>query len=662
MNAQEQEIRILNELIKSKLKQEDFSNKKLLQYEKETIIKHLSKIKNFISKIKENLDLKKKILFEKIISENVNNENLFSNKMLMIKDVKSNKSTTYSSNKQSLEKNQKIFSNESINFIEKNKIYDFKELEKENINIINKQDDNILFHKKIHFVKNTIHEIKCEDGNKLIKENYETNQYYKTYTFKESNIHNSSNIVFKDQVISKKNTLEKLDDDEIFNKFEYSIFHKEENSLNNFSQKFHKQNKKNYFNHNNILNNDSTILTFQVNKHHKFLLKSKINFLYKKIIFYISFKKFLLIKHIIFIRNKMALRLQTYFRMQKKRKQLINIFEKDKYCYMIKSKLKYAKHLQLKVLFKDKSEKKLEFEMCPIRNTLVLYIEKKFIQEPKYYVNFIADGNTIIDPLYASHYDSKGNFYNIIDFQKLEEEQREKELERDYFYGLKGIESLKEKNKGFFGQKQNLTNNDENEYNYLYSKNIYKDKNLENFSGEFSYRDDSSLDFSGLNNCYKSSQKNSKNKLKTNISKKKHYKLNNNNENGNSSDDYEEEKTSQIKFENLFKRKNEQDNYSYIEKNYPDRFNTSVEEFESQRKQKKSFGTDMNLTNLKKRNSIAFPNANERSSFNINSNNFKHVYSFANLNPQKSILKSPSSGSKPNIPKRVSFGKVQFSC
>lgn len=46
-------------------------------------------------------------------------------------------------------------------------------------------------------------------------------------------------------------------------------------------------------------------------------------------------------------------------------------------------------------------------------------------------VNFIADDKVVIDSAYRADYDSKSSFYNVIDFTKLEQEEKEKNYEKE---------------------------------------------------------------------------------------------------------------------------------------------------------------------------------------------------------------------------------------
>ena len=294
----------------------------------------------------------------------------------------------------------------------------------------------------------------------------------------------------------------------------------------------------------------------------------KIKNIFSKFIIFEKFKKFLLIKKILILRESKIIQIQSYYRMSCKRKQISVIIEKNKLCYLIKCKIKYAKNVELKVLFNDKTEKRLNFELCPIREIFILYIEKKLIHESKYYVNFIADGNIIIDPLYRSDYDKDGNFYNIIDFNKLDEEQKEQENEKEYFYGQSYLDMLKSKKKQNF-----LTEN----------LNFYNEENKLEHSDAIS-----------------------------------------------------------------------QNQYSNEMSDNLDNIDFSMEDVDL-KNQRKNYGTE---TNLKKRNSLIF-NGNKKNSFTIKSG-LKYNLSTANLAAPKSILKSPNS-SRVSIPKRVSFGNVQFS-
>jgi len=389
--------------------------------------------------------------------------------------------------------------------------------------------------------------------------------------------------------------------------------------------------------------------------------KAKLSFFYKKLNIFLHYKKFILIKQIVLQRERAALKLQSYLRMAKKRKQAIYIVEKSRECYLIKCKIKLAKNVQLKVLLNDKTEKCLDFDLCPIRNTHVLYIEKKLVHEPKYYVNFIADGNIIIDPLYRTDYDKEGNFFNIIDFEKLEEEERERELERDYFYSQKGLDTLKQQNQDFFERKQfepqssgnncqtsNIIKSEIKNFGFIITNLINKDMDL---TSEFnSSKDDSGIDYSSDSN------------IKNGI-------LNNNNQNSYRNHTHSDEEKDK---ENINSHYNNTVSFSdnRYEKDLDDNCRLiahapiqEYDKYDNERTPKKDLGNDMNLIKLKKRNSIEISGLYKRNSLiNINKGaGIKHVFSTMNIKPQKSILKSPSSGCKKNIPKRVSFGNVQFS-
>ena len=58
-----------------------------------------------------------------------------------------------------------------------------------------------------------------------------------------------------------------------------------------------------------------------------------------------------------------------------------------------------------------------------------MHILKRVSQGCTYKVNFIADKKTVIDPMFRTDYDQKGNFYNIIDFKTIEVEEKRKLME-----------------------------------------------------------------------------------------------------------------------------------------------------------------------------------------------------------------------------------------
>ena len=169
---------------------------------------------------------------------------------------------------------------------------------------------------------------------------------------------------------------------------------------------------------------------------------------------------FILLKHILIIRKYAKEKImKAYLRHLNKKKQLIQIIknkirydlknslnkiitsylnysfrinakkiiEKEKSHFKILCMIKSAKIVQIKVYsHSDKDNKILNFDFCSIQQCFVLYIKKSTVSLSTFKVNFIADGKIVIDPMYRAHYDEKGNFFNIIDFKKINELENER--------------------------------------------------------------------------------------------------------------------------------------------------------------------------------------------------------------------------------------------
>lgn len=121
--------------------------------------------------------------------------------------------------------------------------------------------------------------------------------------------------------------------------------------------------------------------------------------------------------------------IKSNFKMFISRKKVKKIIQKNKDYFSIISERKNYTSLSLKVI-KDDKEVILNFKFCKLRNVFVLYILRALALGTIYRVNFIADGKTIIDPMYRTDYDDKGNFFNIIDFNLIELQERKQKEER----------------------------------------------------------------------------------------------------------------------------------------------------------------------------------------------------------------------------------------
>ena len=87
--------------------------------------------------------------------------------------------------------------------------------------------------------------------------------------------------------------------------------------------------------------------------------------------------------------------------------------KKEKKSYILTYPFK-AEKVQIKI-YKDKSFKKYNYFICPIRKYFITYIDKKQIEAGEYLCHIIVDNNVKIDNRYK--YINKNNvIYNLISF------------------------------------------------------------------------------------------------------------------------------------------------------------------------------------------------------------------------------------------------------
>ena len=133
-------------------------------------------------------------------------------------------------------------------------------------------------------------------------------------------------------------------------------------------------------------------------------------------------------------------------------KEVRRLIMKEEENFCIVSKIKNVKKLMMQVFVKDEKIKNFEFEYCKIRKAFVLYIQRKTAKGSVYKVQFIADKRVVIDPVYRTDYDKKGNFYNLIDFILIEKKEKnhKEEKERIMKYLLEKFYKEKELDYIFF--------------------------------------------------------------------------------------------------------------------------------------------------------------------------------------------------------------------
>jgi hypothetical protein len=142
-------------------------------------------------------------------------------------------------------------------------------------------------------------------------------------------------------------------------------------------------------------------------------------------------KEILLYSLIIKLRSYNIMYLQEKLKNLKFQKDVRRIIAKNRDYYCIECKIKNVKSVSLQVFLKNDTTKIFEFEYCKIRKVFVLYILRSLACGAVFRVHFLADDKVIIDPMFRTDYDDKGNFYNLIDFVQIEGEERNKNEEKE---------------------------------------------------------------------------------------------------------------------------------------------------------------------------------------------------------------------------------------
>jgi hypothetical protein len=160
-----------------------------------------------------------------------------------------------------------------------------------------------------------------------------------------------------------------------------------------------------------------------------------------------------LIQQIIKQRKEKAEKIQNAFRIYINPKKIKALLEREKDNFCIMSNIKYVKSLKLKIFLTGTVYKVVDFDYCKVRNNFIIYIPRNLVKNKKLKVNFISDDKVLIDSSFRTEYDSNGVFYNIIDFNKIEqeEEKQKKCYEETIYYNnltfLRQLEIMEKDNK-----------------------------------------------------------------------------------------------------------------------------------------------------------------------------------------------------------------------
>ena len=126
------------------------------------------------------------------------------------------------------------------------------------------------------------------------------------------------------------------------------------------------------------------------------------------------YKKNLIIKKILKIRNDSVLLIQNKFRALTFTKKVKEIIQKEKKSYVLTYPFK-AESVQIKIYMKM-SYKLYNYFICPVRKYFVLYIDKNSINSGEYLCHLIVNNNIILDKRYKYIVDKKNILYNLISF------------------------------------------------------------------------------------------------------------------------------------------------------------------------------------------------------------------------------------------------------
>ena len=124
------------------------------------------------------------------------------------------------------------------------------------------------------------------------------------------------------------------------------------------------------------------------------------------------YKKNLIIKKILKIRNDSVLLIQNKFRLLIFNKKVKEIIKKEKKSYVLTYPYK-AETVQIKI-YMNMSYKLYNYFICPIRKYFVLYIDKGSIDAGEYLCHMIVNNNVILDKRYKYIVDKNNILYNLI--------------------------------------------------------------------------------------------------------------------------------------------------------------------------------------------------------------------------------------------------------
>ena len=178
------------------------------------------------------------------------------------------------------------------------------------------------------------------------------------------------------------------------------------------------------------------------------------------------YKKNLIIKKILKIRNDSVLLIQNKFRLLIFNKKVKEIIKKEEKSYVLTYPYK-AETVQIKI-YMNMSYKLYNYFICPIRKYFVLYIDKGSIDAGEYLCHMIVNNNVILDKRYKYIVDKNNILYNLIYIG-----QQPLLPIKDNFRNDKKDKDIKKKK-----QKNNDIIDDNDFYFYCYNDNSHSTNSL----------------------------------------------------------------------------------------------------------------------------------------------------------------------------------------
>ena len=136
------------------------------------------------------------------------------------------------------------------------------------------------------------------------------------------------------------------------------------------------------------------------------------------------YKKHLIIKKILKVRNNSVILIQSQFRSLLLKKKVKELLEKEKKYYVLTYPFN-AKSVQIKISINN-TYKLYNYTICPIRKLFVLYLNKESITPGEYLCQMIVNNNIILDKRYKYMIDKNNNFFNLIYIGQITQMQQSK--------------------------------------------------------------------------------------------------------------------------------------------------------------------------------------------------------------------------------------------